>query len=107
LIEPDPRIFTVALTRRYFRELPLRHVLVPALDAPVLSFPWGLEAQAAVWQTELAELRTRYARAFETPRRVELARRARRVHLARVAAAEGYAWPGSIGCYAVEFAPDV
>lgn len=101
---PDVRVFTVALTRRYFRELPLRFVMIPALDAPVLSFPWSLEAQAEVWRAELVELRQRYAKAFTVDARVSIARRARRVHLVRVAAADGYTWPGAGGCYSVEFA---
>lgn len=103
---PDLRVFTVRLTRRHFRELPLRHVLLPSLDGPVLSFAWDLEAQAEVWRAELVELRLRYARAFRPEDRGALARRARRLHLARVNAAEGYTWPGSEGCYLVEFGTD-
>jgi hypothetical protein len=91
-------------TRKAWRALPLRFVLTPSLDAPVLVFPWGLESIAECYHAELEELRDRLRRAREPDRRRAIAHRARVLHLRRVAMAEGYRFPGER--LVIEFARD-
>jgi len=106
MIAEDLRIFTHALTRRAFRELPFRFVLIPVLDGPHLCYPDELVGQVECWRAELSDLWLRYRRTRDRDRRIRLTRAMRRLHIACVNAAEGYAWPGAEGRYVVEFAPD-
>jgi hypothetical protein len=103
---PDLRTFIGRVSRAQFRKLPVRFVLYPVLDGPVLCFPPELEPSAQCWGAEISVLREQLARTRDRKRWLGMAHRVRVLHLRRVEAAYGYTWPGSLGRYAVEFSPD-
>jgi hypothetical protein len=101
----DPRTFCVRVSRRHFRELPLRFILIPTLDAPRLVFSDRDAPQAEVLKARIEEYRSAFFRASrEGQRRLAIA--VRKPHLTRVALAVGYSWPGNPPGY-IEFAPDI
>lgn len=101
----NPRILC-ALSRKQFRELPLRFVLVPALDGPRLVFARADQGRAAVLSAELDEWREAQSKTRATEKLKRIARAARDAHLRRVALSVGYTWPRNPPDFYVEFAPD-
>jgi hypothetical protein len=101
----NPRTFLIHLSRHAWRRLPLANVVRPTLDGPILVFSGARAARAEELQGRLDDLHVRYKRAFDPQARKVLLLRIRKVHLARVALACGYTWPGNPPGH-IEFAPD-
>lgn len=101
----DPRTFLVTVSRKQFRELPLRCVLIPTLGSPVLVFEPRRQARAACLASQIEHQAGLYRRAFEPRKRAALASYMRRLHLQRVGLAIGYTWPGNPPGY-IEFGGD-
>lgn len=102
----NPRTFLVRVSRRQFRELSLRFVLVPTLDGPRLVFPPGADqALATVLDAELDTWREARTKTRNPEKLKRIARAARDAHLRRVELAIGYTWPGNPPGH-IAFAPD-
>lgn len=94
-IRIDPRTITTRITRAQFASIPLRFVLTPVLDGPVLAFHIEDRGHAEVLSAELdvwRELLPR-SRSQEVIKRTSWA--ARHAHKQLVALAVGYTWPGN------------
>lgn len=91
----DLRTYLVPVTRQQFRELPLRNVLIPALDAPALRFEDRHAGRAACLASQIEHQGGLYRRTADPFKRRSLANYIRRLHLRRVSLAVGYTWPGN------------
>lgn len=100
---PDLRTYFFHVTRQQFREVPLRNVLIPTLDGPVLVFEERHQPRAAVLAAQIQDQGALYRRAFDPFKRRSFANYIRRLHLRRVSLAVGYTWPGNPPGY-IEFA---
>ena len=102
----DLRTLTVSISRAQWRALPLRFILTPVLDGPVLVFSTEDQPRASVYNAELDQWREAWPRASrnrDAARRI--ARAARKANAWRVTHALGYTYPGNRPGY-IEFAPD-
>ena len=103
LIE-NPKTFLVAISRAQWRGLPLEFITGPGtLGQPHLVFDDELVAVAL--QLDIDRLHAKRTRSWKGDERRYLAMLIRRKHLARVALAVGYTWPGNPPGH-IEFAPD-
>ena len=99
----DPRTLLCHVTRQQFREVPLRFVLIPSLDAPVLVFEEHTHPRAAVLEAQIHDQGIRYRKAWDPFKRRSVGSYIRRLHIRRVSLAVGYTWPGNPPGY-IEFA---
>jgi hypothetical protein len=99
LIGTSWHVLSRSVSRTDFRNLPLRNILVPTLSGPMLHFSERDLARGNVLSAWLDELRPRYFRALDRTRRIEIARRARAMHLTRVSLADGFTWPELPYCW--------
>lgn len=101
----DLRTFFVPISRKRLRELPMRFVVIFALDAPLLVFECrdlGRVQQLQEWIKRDFQLRRR---AYDVERKKYFARKIRDNWLCLVALAIGYTWPGNPPGW-IEFAAD-
>lgn len=105
LIE-NPKTFYVALSRAQWRELPFAAFADAGwIGQPSLVFDELDELTAMRLQLDIERLAAKRRRAWKPEMRRYLAMLMRRKHLARVALAVGYTWPGNPPGH-IEFAPD-
>lgn len=92
-IRIDPRTITTKITRAQWASIPLRFVITPVLDGPVLVFDIADDGQAQVLYAEIDHWREALPRCRnrDVIKRVSWA--ARQAHKKRVALAVGYTWP--------------
>lgn len=91
----DLRTYLQPVTRRAFRELPLRAILIPTLDAPALRFEERHAGRAACLAAQIEHQGALYRRTADPFKRRSLASYIRRLHIRRVSIAVGYTWPGN------------
>lgn len=102
---PNGRTYLLRISRRDFEELPLRFVLIPALDGPRLVFNRCEQGRAAVLEARIAEFAEVFPRTRDGKKRARLARAVRDLHRNLVEIAVGYSWPGNPPGY-IKFHPE-
>jgi hypothetical protein len=107
------RVFARSVSREDFRNLPFFKILIPTLGEPRLHFSGAAAAWASGWDTELDELRESYTEAekflarahdpaaLQSARRrlIGITQKVHRLHLRRVALADGFSWPELPYCW--------
>lgn len=91
----DPRTHLVRITRQELGAIPMRFILWPVLDGPVLVFAPADMPEAELAQEWITGFRESVSRTVRAEKRKRLFRAARDWHLTRVQLARGYTWPGN------------